>query len=141
MAASKKLLEMLNQAIAREMAVSIQYMWQHVTIKGYYAENVGPVLRTIALAEMLHAELIAERLDYLGGEPTTKPMAIEVGGGKLPKMLQIDIKAEADAIKFYKQIIKQADKEDDVTTRKLFEQILGEEEGHHKIFTNLMDNK
>ncbi|MEM3581585.1 MAG: ferritin, partial [Candidatus Bathyarchaeia archaeon] len=28
--ASKKLLEMLNDAIAREMQVSIQYMWQHV---------------------------------------------------------------------------------------------------------------
>ncbi|MGD0550574.1 MAG: ferritin, partial [Candidatus Bathyarchaeia archaeon] len=32
--ASAKLLDMLNQAIARELQVSIQYMWQHVQWKG-----------------------------------------------------------------------------------------------------------
>ena len=71
--ATKKLKDMLNMAIAREISVSIQYMWQHVMVKGMYAEAIGPVFRTIALTEMLHAEQIAERLDYLGGEPTTKP--------------------------------------------------------------------
>jgi bacterioferritin len=32
--ASKKLLELLNKGIARELRVSIQYMWQHVLAKG-----------------------------------------------------------------------------------------------------------
>jgi bacterioferritin len=137
--ASKKLLDMLNQAIAREIAVSIQYMWQHVMIKGMYAEAIGPTFRITALAEMLHAELIAERLDYLGGEPTTKPYKITVGGGEPKKMLQLDVKAEEEAIAMYKDIIKLADKEGDITTRKLFEQILGEEEGHHNTFTGLLE--
>jgi bacterioferritin len=137
--ASKKLKDMLNQAIAREIAVSIQYMWQHVMVRGMYAEAVGPVFRQIALTEMLHAEMIAERLDYLGGVPTTKPTTINVGGSDPRKMLIFDVKAEEEAIKMYKVIIKLAEKEGDITTRKLFEDILRDEEGHHNTFTNLLE--
>lgn len=137
--ASKELMEMLNQAIAREIAVSIQYMWQHVTVKGMYAEAVGPVFRTTALTEMLHAEMIAERLDYLGGEPTTKPYTITVDGGDPVKMLKLDVKAEEEAISMYKDIIRLADKEGDITTRKLFEDVLRDEENHHNIFSNLLE--
>jgi bacterioferritin len=137
--ASKKLKDMLNDAIAREIAVSIQYMWQHVMVKGMYAEAVGPVFRRIALVEMLHAEMIAERLDYLGGSPTTKPTTITVGGKDPRKMLALDVKAEEEAIKMYKVIIKLAEKEGDITTRKLFEDILSQEEEHHNTFTNLLE--
>jgi len=137
--ASEKLKDMLNQAIAREIAVSIQYMWQHVTVRGMYAEAVGPVFRTTALTEMLHAEMIAERLDYLGGEPTTKPYTITVDHGDPVKMLKLDVKAEEEAIAMYKDIIKLADQESDYTTRKLFEDILRDEENHHNIFSNLLE--
>jgi bacterioferritin len=112
-------------------------MWQHVQIKGLTAEAVGGTLRTIALAEMLHAERIAERLDYLGGKPTTKPDPIEVGM-KTEDMLKLDIKAEEEAMSMYREIIKLADKEGDSTTRQLFEQILAEEEGHHNTFQTLL---
>jgi bacterioferritin len=137
--ASEKLREMLNGAIAREIAVSVQYMWQHVTVKGMYAEAVGPVFRRIALVEMLHAEMIAERLDYLGGVPTTSPTKIEVNGGDPVKMLRNDIRAEEEAIAMYKEIIKLAAEEGDITTRKLFEDILREEEDHHNTFTNMLE--
>ena len=135
---SQKLLEYLNKGIARELQVSIQYMWQHIMIKGMYAENVGPVLRATALNEMLHAELIAERLDYLGGKPTTQPATI-LTGGTAEEMLRRDVKAEEEAIKLYRDIIKLADKEGDITTRKLFENILMEEENHHNMFSNMLD--
>ena len=71
--ASKELLELLNSAIAREIQVSIQYMWQHVQWKGVKAFSIKDELRKIAITEMKHAEAIAERLVYLGGEPTTTP--------------------------------------------------------------------
>lgn len=136
--ASKKLLEKLNDAIASEMQVSIQYMWQHIMIKGINAQAIGPVFRLTAIAEMMHAELIAERLDYLGGVPTTKPAPINVG--KTAKdMLTIDKKAEEEAIAMYKGIIKLAEKESDYTTKKLFEQILSDEENHHNTFSTLLE--
>src|SRR5208283_1114978 len=64
--ASKKLLDKLNDAIAREIQASVQYMWQHVMIKGINSESVGGVFKKTAMTEMKHAESIAERLDYLG---------------------------------------------------------------------------
>ncbi|MBF0559024.1 MAG: ferritin [Nitrospirae bacterium] len=137
--ATKVLLEKLNEAIAREIQVSIQYMWQHIMIKGINSQSVGPIFRQIALAEMLHAEMIAERLEYLGGEPTTQPTPIAIGK-KAKDMLKLNKKSEEDAIALYKKIIKIAEKEDDYTTKKLFEQILSEEEDHHNTFSMLLED-
>jgi bacterioferritin len=136
--ASKDLLELLNKAIAREIQVSIQYMWQHVQWRGVKAFSVKDELRKIAVTEMKHAEAIAERLVYLGGEPTTTPTPIYVGKS-LREMIERNVKDEEEAIKLYKQIIEVARKEGDVTTAVLFEKILGDEEEHHDFFTSLLE--
>lgn len=136
--ASKKLLEMLNNAIARELQVSIQYMWQHVQWGGVKGFAVQEELKKVAITEMKHAEAIAERLYYLGGTPTTKPTEIFVGK-TLKEMIQRDIKDEENAITLYKEIIAQARKENDITTAYLFEGILEDEEEHHDLFTTLME--
>lgn len=135
--ASKALKDKLNEAIAMELQVSVQYMWQHVTITGINAESVGGVFKEIAIVEMKHAEDIAERLDYLGGKVTTKPTPITVGT-TTKEMLRLDKKAEEGAIKLYKKIIAIADKEGDVVTRQLFEGILAQEEDHHGQFSTLL---
>ncbi|MGB8657767.1 MAG: ferritin-like domain-containing protein [Candidatus Zixiibacteriota bacterium] len=136
--ASQKLLDLLNQGIARELQVSIQYMWQHVLWSGVKAFAVQGELKSIAVAEMKHAEAIAERLAYLGGKPTTKPEPIFVGEN-LKGMLQQDKKDEEGAIVLYKQTIEEARKEGDITTARLFEDILEDEEGHHDTFTSLLE--
>lgn len=136
--ASRELKNKLNDAIARELQVSIQYMWQHVMVGGINAESVGGVFKQIAITEMKHAEKIAERLDYLGGAPTTKPTPIAIGK-TAQQMLKINKKAEEDAISLYKKIIALASKEGDVVTKKLFEEILSDEEDHHNTFTNLLE--
>lgn len=136
--ASKKLLEMLNDAIAREIQVSIQYMWQHVQWSGVKGFAVQEELKKIAVTEMKHAEAIAERLFYLGGTPTTKPAEIFVGK-TLKEMIQRDVKDEENAISLYKEIIAQARAEKDETTAFLFEGILKDEEEHHDTFTTLME--
>ena len=137
--ASKELLEMLNNAIAREMQVSIQYMWQHVQWRGVKGFAVQEELKKVAITEMKHAEAIAERLFYLGGKPTTKPTEIFVGEA-LKEMIQQDIKDEENAINLYKKIIAQARKEGDETTAFLFEGILKDEEEHHDLFTTLAED-
>ena len=135
---SKELNDKLNVAIANELQVSIQYMWQHVTVVGINSESVGGVFKKIAIVEMKHAEAIAERLDYLGGALTTKPSPITVGKS-VKDMLQINKKAEEDAIKLYKEIIALAAKENDVVTKRLFEEILSQEEDHHNQFSTLLE--
>ncbi len=136
--ASAKLLDMLNQAIARELQVSIQYMWQHVQWKGVKHYAVTEEIKKTAIAEMKHAEKIAERLWYLGGKPTTKPSVINVGD-KLEEMLNFDVKAELEAISMYKEIMDIAQKEGDVATREIFEEIEEEEEEHHDFFSSLLE--
>jgi bacterioferritin len=135
---SKKLLEMLNDAIAREIQVSIQYMWQHVQWSGVKGFAVQEELKKVAITEMKHAEAIAERLVYLGGTPTTKPAEIFVGE-TLKEMIERDIKDEENAINLYKEIIAQARKENDITTARIFEEILEDEEEHHDLFTTLSE--
>ena len=136
--ASAQLLELLNKAIAREIQVAIQYMWQHVVQVGFEGATVSGELKSIAITEMKHAEAIAERLNYLGGVPTTKPDPITVGDS-VREMIALNVKAEAEAIALYKSIIKVASDAGDVTTRYLFEGILSDEEQHHDYFTTLLE--
>lgn len=136
--ASKELLDLLNDAIARELQVTIQYMWQHVLWKGVEGFAVKDELKVIAITEMKHAEAIAERLAYLGGTPTTKPDPIFVGGS-LKEMIGKDKKDEESAIELYKKIIKKAKDKEDSTTARLFRKILEDEEEHHDTFTGLLE--
>jgi bacterioferritin len=136
--ASDKLKGMLNDAIAREMAVSIQYMWQHVQVIGVKGIAVQDQFKQTAITEMKHAESIAERLWYLGGTPTTQPTPINVGKS-LKEFLELDTKAEEEAILLYKKIIEQAQKEGDVTTAFMFKEILEDEEKHHDLFTTMLE--
>ena len=136
--ASEKLLELLNEAIARELQVSIQYMWQHVLWKGVKGYAVREEFKKIAIVEMKHAEDIAERLAYLGGKPTTKTSPIKVGES-LEEMIELDKKAEEEALELYRKIIKVAEEEGDITTARLFRRILEEEEEHHDVFSSLLE--
>ena len=135
---SEKLRGMLNDAIAREIQVSVQYMWQHVQVIGVKGIAVQDQFKQTAIAEMKHAESIAERLWYLEGTPTTKPSPIKVGES-LKEFLELDAKAEEEAVVMYKQIIELAQKEGDVTTAFMFKEILEDEEEHHDLFTTMLE--
>ena len=139
METSQKLKNMLNRAIARELQVSVQYMWQHVMWSGTKGFAVKDEFKKIAIVEMKHAEQIAERLCYLGERPTTKPEPITVGDN-LKEMIAQDMKDEEGAIKLYREIITLTRKEEDETTNQLFRKILAEEEEHHDFFSSLLED-
>lgn len=128
---------MMQQGIAKELAVSVQYMWHHVMGKGLASPSFRKLIRDISIVEMKHAEAIADRLDYFGAAPTTKPVEIKVGGD-LEKMISDDLESEKDAITLYRQIVAKADSEGDVVTRNLFEDILAAEEEHEAQFSALL---
>ena len=86
---SDEYIALLNQAVAREIQVSVQYMLQHTkmekllrkVIKENYLldsttyDEVGGILKEFALTEMKHLGAIMERIYILGGAATTKPAA------------------------------------------------------------------
>jgi bacterioferritin len=136
--ASPKLLDMLNRAIAGELQAIIQYMWQHVQWKGVEHYAVSEGFKKIAMDEMKHAEKVAERIWYLGAKPTIQPAPIFVGD-TLEEMLKNDAKAEVETMAMYKEIMQLAEKEGDVATKEIFEEIEEDEEEHHDFFTSLLE--
>jgi len=137
---SRKLLELLNKGVAKELQVSIQYMWQHVQVTGLEGVLVRHIFKEIAISEMKHAEELAERISSLNGIPTEKPEPVFVGGS-LIEMLKQDQQNEEDAIRLYKNTIQVAELEGDVTTRGLLEKILSDEEKHVDIFGKILVGK
>ena len=135
---SQELINLLQKGVAREIQVSVQYMWQHVKAVGMESAAIADELKAAAITEMKHAEELAERLDFFGVEATTEPDPISVGES-LREMLELDKKAEEEAIALYKQGIKKAAEEDEYTTRRLFEKLLEDEEEHLALFSGLLE--
>ena len=135
---SDELKKMLNDAIAIEIAASLQYMWQYVQAIGTKGVAVAGKFKETAIAEMKQAEEIAERLWYLNGTPTTQLAPVKVGGN-LKEFLEIDTKIEEEGIRLYKRITDQAQKEGDVTTAFMIKEILEVEEEHHDLFTTMLE--
>ena len=135
--ADQRLLDIINRSIAGEFQALVQYMWQHVMAVGIASPAVRDMFEDIAIEEMKHAEKLAERLDLLGGVPTTSPDPIKVGGD-LRQMIQNNLEAEDGAIALYKEAIRLAIEVNDPVTRLMYEEILGDEEDHQKQFSDLL---
>jgi len=133
---SPELLDLLNKAIARELKVYVQYMWQYLILKGNH--ETTSELKEIAYQELKHAEVVADRVVHFGEVPTTKSDPVTLGRN-LHEMVSIDQAEEAYAVDLYKKTIKLAEAEGDETSAKMFKWILGEEEDHLKTFTRLME--
>ena len=135
--ASKELLDALNDGLSEELASIVQYMWQHVTARGLDSPAIADLFKATSMVEMDHAYKVAERIDLLGGVPTTAVGPVKLSGN-LREMLEGDLKAEDDAVELYRNLVKLARKDDDPVTLRLVEDILGETEEHaHKLATIL----
>jgi len=127
--ASPKFIDALNEALTEELASIIQYLWDHILARGLESPAIAAMFKELSMVEMKHAYSIAERIDLLGGVPTTAVGPIKIGGD-LRKMVDDNLKLEYDAIEMYKKLVKMAEAEDDPVTRRLLEDILGETEEH-----------
>jgi bacterioferritin len=128
---SKKLLDAMNEALSEELASTIQYLWHHIQARGINSAAIADVFKKTAMVEMKHAEMIAERIDLLGGTPTTALDAISPGAhGDVARMLKDNVKAEEKAVAAYRALVKMAHDEDDPVSRVLLEEILADTEEH-----------
>jgi len=127
--ASEKFLQMLNEALAEEMASIFQYMWDHILARGMDSLAIAEKFKELAMTEMRHAYMLAERIDLLGGTPTTQVGPIKIGGD-LEKMVRDNLQLEYEAIDMYRRLIEQAEAEKDYASRRLLEEILKDTEEH-----------
>src|SRR4030067_2224030 len=112
-------------------------MWQHVIAKGIEGAVVENTFRQIAITEMKHAEILAERLVFLDGVPTLTSDPVHIGHS-LEEMLKENVQAEEEAISLYKQGMQLASEEGDFTTNRILEDILVNEEENLDKFSKLL---
>jgi bacterioferritin len=125
----EKIIKALNIDIGLELGAIIQYIMHEVMGEGMESPAIMEKFEEIAKEEMKHLEKFADRVNYLGGIPNTKPNPVKVGGA-LKKMVQDDLNGEYTAIKTYKSQVKMFEEIGDTTTRLMLEEILTDEEDH-----------
>lgn len=137
---SEKVVALLNEARSRELTAISQYMAQHYELADQGVGKLASKIKTIAIQEMKHAELLAERILFLNGVPTYKPDAVAKTGEQVVAMMQTDIGLESAAITMYNGAANVCGNENDQISRQLFENLLGDEEQHLNFFQQSLDH-
>ena len=133
----KKVIDVLNKARSMELLAITQYMNQHYNLDDMdYGELAGKV-KLIAIDEMRHAEMFAERIKELGGEPTTEPAGKVTRGQEIEGIFPFDADLEEDTIAVYNQFLMVCRENEDSISMKLFETIIDEEQIHFNYFDNI----
>lgn len=141
----KTVIKVLNESLATEIVCVLRYRRHHFMASGIHAEGVAAEFLQHAIEEQGHADLIAQRIVQLGGEPNFNPEGLlsrshaeYVEGETLIDMIKEDLVAERIAIDSYREIIQYLGN-DDPTTRRMMEGILAMEEEHADDLVSLLD--
>ena len=135
----EKSIELLNTGIADELAAIHQYMYVHFRLDDLGYGPLANLLKMTAIEEMQHAEMVAERILFLGGE-----VELVVGGEveKIHDAKEMLLRAKAleeAAIEMYNSFARQCGEHNDSASKKLFEDLVGFEEGHYDQFDRQTD--
>ena len=129
-------IKVLNEALATELVCVLRYKRHHYAATGIHAQAVADEFLEHAKEEQDHADMIAERITQLGGEPDFNPETLAkrshseyVEGKNLSDMIREDLIAERIAIESYSEIIRYLG-DNDPTSRRVMEEILAKEEEH-----------
>jgi bacterioferritin len=119
----------LNEDLAREYKAIIQYVVFSSTLKGAEYGDIAEQLKKHASQELAHALEVARQIDYLGGDPTVKGKEAEYSQ-ESRKMLEIDLRAEQETIKSYRERIRQAERAGEFALSEVLRDIIAEEQDH-----------
>jgi bacterioferritin len=139
-----EVLEILNQALATEIVCVLRYKRHQYMASGLNSEAIAAEFAKHASEEQGHADMIAERITQLDGEPDFSPEGLAtrshseyVEGKTLVDMIREDLVAERIAIETYSEIIRYLGN-NDPTSRRMMEKILAMEEEHAEDMKNLL---
>ncbi|XDA98678.1 bacterioferritin [Sulfitobacter sp. LCG007] len=139
MEGDKKVIEYLNAALRSELTAVSQY-WVHYRMQEDWGlGRMAKKSREESIEEMHHADKLIARILMLNGHPNLQkldPLRI----GQTPKeTLECDLAAEHDARKLYTEAYIHCDKVSDFVSKKLFEDLLKDEEGHIDFLETQLD--
>jgi bacterioferritin len=136
----KKLLEELNKDLEWEYAAAVQYVQHASAITGAQYESIQKELIIHSQEEMMHAVMLSDQIDFLGGVPTVDVEKRETDSDSLA-MLKQDLRGEDNAINRYKERIAQAEELKEYGLRRVLEDILIQEEEHKRDLLTVIKSK
>ena len=135
-----KSIELLNKAIADELSAVHQYMFFHFHCDDQGYDLLSTLFKRTAIAEMLHIEKLADRILFLKGTIEMKASEEVKQIIDVKEMLEFARASEEDAIVVYNQFAMECGNHADSVTKKLFEELVMDEENHYAEFDDEMEN-
>jgi bacterioferritin len=130
------IIRLLNDALATEIVCTLRYKRHYFTAKGLDSAKIAEEFLVHANEETAHADMIAERIVQLGGQPDFAPATLTSrshaeydDSADLQAMIRANLIAERVAIEAYGQMIRLIGDKDS-TTRRILESILSQEQEH-----------
>jgi bacterioferritin len=125
----EKLIDLLNEDLAREYQAIIAYVNYSQVLKGAAYMNIAAELAVHATEELAHAIILANQIDYLGGMPCVTPKPVKTSE-KAEDMLRFDLDNENETIRNYRRRVKQCDELGEFATAEHIREILLQEQDH-----------
>lgn len=125
----EKLIELLNEDLAREYQAIISYVIYSQVLKGAEYMNIAGELEKHAAEELAHALVISNQIDYLGGMPTTQPKPVRTSE-KARDMLRFDLENETTTIRNYRDRVRQCEALGEFSMAEHIRDILLDEQDH-----------
>ena len=125
----ERMIELLNEDLAREYQAIIAYTVYSQTIKGAAFTDIARELEVHAAEELAHAILIAKQIDYLNGTPVTLPAKVKMSD-KPQDMLRFDLENERVTIRNYRERIRQAEAMGEFGLSEVLRKIIAQEQEH-----------
>jgi bacterioferritin len=124
-----KLIDSLNDDLAREYQAIIAYVVYSQTLKGAAYMSIAKELEAHAAEELAHAITIAKSIDYLGGTPgiTAKPVK---PAAKPTDMLRADLDNENETVRQYRERVRQCEALGEYGIAEDLREILRQEQEH-----------
>ena len=136
----EKSIELLNKAVADELAAVHQYMYFHFHCEDQGYDLLGGLFFKTAIEEMGHIELCAERILFLGGE-VEMVAAMDVEKiHDVKKMLEKARQMEEESTRDYNLWANECSANADAASRKVFESLVDDEERHFDQYDIEMEN-
>jgi bacterioferritin len=120
----------LNQILANELVAINQYFLHAKIMNDRGLDKLGAHQYAESIDEMKHAEMLVDRILFLGGLPNLQSLGKLTIGETTEQMLKADLDLENRAIPCLKEAIAYVEKVHDFVSRDLLAKILTEEESH-----------
>src|SRR4051794_26996219 len=125
-----RVIEFLNEQLTAELTAINQYFLHAKMQANWGYTTLAAHTRAESIDEMRHAEVLTDRILFLEGLPNLQRLFQLRIGETVPEQFQADMLVEAEAIDRLRRGIEYMRSVGDVTSARLFEDILADEEHH-----------